>query len=151
MFELRPYTNRMAPVPFDPFRDMAELEKRFFGRPFNAPVCSRMPGFRTDIRDNGDSFTLEADLPGCSKEDVRLELSGDTLTVRAERHSAHEEKDNRGSYLRCGRSYGKYRRDFDVSAVDTENIKAKYDNGVLTVMLPKKAELQPETKLLPID
>lgn len=151
MFELRPYTRKMSPVLYDPFRDMEELEKRFFGRPFDVFNGAHLAGFRTDIRDNGDSYALDADLPGCSKEDISLELNGDTLTIRAERHSAHEEKDNRGSYLRCERSYGKYRRDFDVSAVDTENIKAKYDNGVLHLTLPKKADQGPATKTLAIE
>ena len=138
----RPNPGRMM---FDPFRDLDELEKRFFGRTAD---FLRLPDFRTDIRECEGGYTLEADLPGCDKKDIHLELNGETLTVRAERHSQAEE--GKDSYLRCERSYGAYRRDFDVSAIDTENITAKYENGVLRVSLPKKQEAQPETKELEI-
>lgn len=147
MFELRPYTHNRNRMTFDPFRDFEELEKRFFGRPSE---FLRLPDFRTDIREEGDSYTLEADLPGCDKKDIRLELNGDLLTIRAERHSQAEEKDGKDSYVRCERTYGAYRRDFDVSSIDTERITAKYDNGVLRLTLPKKQEALPETKTLEI-
>ena len=56
------------------------------------------------------------------------------------RHSEHEDKDKKGKYIRCERSYGSYQRSFDVSGVKTEDIKAKYENGVLTLDMPKKTE-----------
>ena len=55
------------------------------------------------------------------------------------------------SYIRCERSYGQYARQFDMSAVDTQGIKAKYDNGVLTLTLPKKQQALPESKRLEIE
>lgn len=152
MYELRPYTHHNHPcrpnpnrTVFDPFRDLEELEKRFFGRPFDFP---RLPDFKTDIRETDGGYTLEADLPGCEKKDIHLELNGELLTIRAERHSQAEE--GKDGYLRCERSYGSYRRDFDVSAIDVENITAKYDNGVLQVTLPKKEKALPETRELEI-
>ena len=148
MYELRPYHNNRNLSVFDPFRDMEELEKRFFGRFPDFFGSDRLPDFRTDIKDEGDRYLLDADLPGCEKKDIRLELNGDLLTIRAERHSEHEEKDKQ--YLRRERSYGSYRRDFDVSAVDTEKIKAKYDNGVLHLTLPKKEKVLPAAKTLEI-
>lgn len=151
MFELKPYSNRNQQLLFDPFRDMEELEKRFFGRPMDLFGGARLPDFKTDIKEENDSYLLEADLPGCDKKDIHLELNGDVLTVRAERHSEHEQKDKKNHYLRCERSYGAYRRDFDVSAIDTDGITAKYDNGVLRLTLPKKAQVLPAAKTLEIE
>ena len=62
-----------------------------------------------------------------------------------------EEKDNDGRVIRRERSLGSYSRSFDVGEVDTESIKAKYENGVLTLTLPKKQELKPEERLLEIE
>lgn len=146
MFEMKAYPNRN--YVYDPFRDIADLERRFFSKPLNVNGGERP--FRTDLRDTGDAFLLEADLPGCEKSDIHLELKDDVLTVRAERHSAHEEEDEKNNYLRCERSYGSYRRRFDVSAVDCEHIAAKYENGVLTVTLPKKAITEPAVRTLEI-
>ena len=73
------------------------------------------------------------------------------LTVRAERHSEHVEKDKKGKYVRCERSYGAYSRDFDLSGVNSEGIKAKYENGVLKLTLPKKTQALPESKHLEIE
>lgn len=149
MYEMKP-CHRNAPMVYDPFRELETLQRRFFGKPIDQ-FAGRLPGFRTDIRDNGDSFSLDADLPGCDKSDITLELNGDTLTVRAERKRESEEKDENGSYLRRERYYGSYRREFDVSAVDTDNIKAKYENGVLHLTLPKKQSALPAVKTLEIE
>ena len=79
------------------------------------------------------------------------DINGDTLTVRAERHSEHEEKNKKGKYVRCERSYGSYSRDFDLSGVKADEIKAKYENGVLKLTMPKKTEALPESKHLEIE
>ena len=149
MFELRPFHSNRGMTAYDPFREMENLERAFFGDRgfFSGGALSE---FRTDIQDKGDSFLLEADLPGFKKEDIHIDLDGDTMTIRAERHSEHEDKDKQGNYLSCERSYGKYERSFDVSAVDAEGITAKYENGVLTVELPKKPEVLPAAKTIPI-
>ena len=110
-----------------------------------------MDAFKTDVKDEGDRYELEADLPGFDKKDIHLDINGDTLTVRAERHSEHEEKDKKGKYVRCERSYGSYSRDFDLSGVKADEIKAKYENGVLKLTMPKKTEALPESKHLEIE
>ena len=74
-----------------------------------------------------------------------------SLTVRAERHSKFEEKDQKDKVIRMERSYGSYTRSFDVSGVDPENIKAKYDNGVLKITLPKAEQRLPEGRKLEIE
>ena len=133
MFELRPFerrNNRMS--NYDPW---TEMERAFF----NDGAWSRgLSEFKTDIQDKGDSYLLEADLPGFKKEDIHVDLDGETMTIRAERHSEHEDQDKKGNYVRCERSYGSYARSFDISGIETENISAQYADGVLKLTMPKK-------------
>ncbi len=139
MLALRPFANTFS--TYDPFREMERLERAFFGSDF---FSTPAPAFRTDIQDKGDHFLLESDLPGVDRKDISIDVEGDRLTVRAERRS--EEKE----YLRCERSYGSYERSFDVSAVKAEDITAAYDNGVLTIKLPKKEEQAPASRRIEI-
>ena len=134
MFELRPFerrNNRMTAYnPWD------EMERAFFG---DGAWNRSLAEFKTDIQDKGDSYLLQADLPGFKKEDIHVDLDGETMTIRAERHSEHEEQDKKGSYVRCERSYGSYERAFDVSGIDTDKIGAQYADGVLKLTMPKKS------------
>ena len=149
MFEIRPYRkNNNRHLSYNPFREMEEFEREFFGDFFNSGDIAE---FKTDIIDCGDSFLLEADLPGFDKKDIHLDINGDTLTINAERHSEHEVKDKKEKYVRCERSYGKYSREFDISMIDVDKIKAKYENGVLKLTLPKKKEVLPDSKHLEIE
>ena len=135
---------------YNPFREMENLERDFFGDPFgtffNAPDLAE---FKTDITDEGDHYLLQSDLPGFDKKDINLQLNGDTLTIQAERQSSTEENDKK--VIRMERSYGTYTRQFNVSEIDTDNIKATYDNGVLSLTLPKKSKALPESKTLEIE
>ncbi|MCD8150753.1 MAG: Hsp20/alpha crystallin family protein, partial [Clostridiales bacterium] len=100
----------------------------------------------TDIKDCGDSYQIEMDLPGFAKEDVRAELKKGYLTIRASRTSSNDEKDEKQRYIRKERYSGHYQRSFYVGdAVKQEDIQAKFTDGVLTLMVPKK-EKQPEVE-----
>ena len=152
MFELTRRNNNHQVKAYNPFREMEELERKFFGDPFGAFFGSAdLAEFKTDVTDEGDHYLLEADLPGFDKKDIQLDISGDVLTVKAERHSKVEEKDKKDKIVRIERSYGSYSRQFDVSGVKTDEIKAKYENGVLQLKLPKKEEEKPESKRLEIE
>ena len=148
MFELRPYRNNNKVNYYDPFREMEALERAFFGRPFdsfgNAFRTGALAEFKTDIKDLGNAYLLEADLPGFDKKDIRLDLNGDTLTISAERHTESENDEKKDKYLRVERSYGSYSRSYDLTGVDVAGIKAKYENGVLAVNLPKLVENEPK-------
>lgn len=150
MFELRPYSRKNNSL-YNPFREMDELENRLFSNPFGFFDAASLDEFKTDIKDEGDHYELEADLPGFEKKDIKLDINGDVLTVNAERHSEHEEKDKKGKYVRCERSYGSYSRQFDLSGVDAEKITAKYENGVLKLTMPKKTETLPKSHHLEIE
>lgn len=129
---------------YNPFNELENWNRAFFGD-------TSLAEFKTDIRDAGDSFLLEADLPGFKKEDISLSLNGDALTIKAVRHSDYEDTNKKGAYIRCERSYGSYARSFDVSGVDTTGIRAAYHDGVLTVTLPKRSARKPESQTIVID
>ncbi|MDO4567038.1 MAG: Hsp20/alpha crystallin family protein [Oscillospiraceae bacterium] len=132
-----------------PFDRTARLMNRFFddiGREY----MSREPmGFKTDIKDRGESVLLEAELPGFSKEDISIDVNAGTLTVKAEHKSENEEK--KENYIRRERSYGSFVRSFNIDGIDTEAIKASYNNGVLSLELPKVKEVVPEVKKIAIE
>lgn len=151
MFELRPYSRKNSVSTYNPFREMDEFERRFFGNPFGFFDSNALSEFKTDITDTGDAYLLEADLPGFAKEDIHLDINGDVLTVRAERHSSHDEKDKNNKVIRSERSYGSYSREFDLSGVNSEGMRAKYEDGVLKLYMPKKQETLPATRTLAIE
>lgn len=151
MFEMRPFNRKNAMSSYNPFREMEDMERRFFDEPFGFFNSSALAEFKTDITDNGSEYVLEADLPGFKKEDIHLDLNGDMLTVKAERHSEYENKDKKNNYIRCERSYGSYSRQFDVSGVKTDEIKAKYNDGILTLTMPKKATVSEKSRHLEIE
>ena len=142
---LVPYTRRMRDlVAYDPFRTFGDLERAFFS--------GRGPAeFRTDIRDEGDHFLLEADLPGFNKDDIHVDLDEGSLTSSAERRSDFEQKDKKGNYVRCERAYGSYARSFDTAGIDVEHITAAYKDGVLKLTMPKLEKPEPTTKRLLIE
>ena len=151
MFEIIPYTRRNRIANYNPFREMDDFERNFFGNPFGFFDNNALAEFKTDITDTGDAYLLEADLPGFAKEDIHLDVNGDVLTVRAERHSNHEEKNDKNQVIRCERSYGSYSRNYDISTVNADAITAKYENGVLKLNLPKKQATNPATRTLMIE
>ena len=135
---------------YNPFREMEALERRFFGNMMDDFFRNDAPAaFRTDVTDEGDHYLLEADLPGFEKQDIHLDLSGDTLTIRAGRHSRVEDKE-KDKVVRMERSYGSYSRSYDISGIDADSIGARYENGVLQLTLPKKAELPPASREIEI-
>ena len=131
MFDMMPFERRNSMARFDPFRELENFEKSFFGD-FGG-------GFRTDIKDKGDHYELEADLPGVKKEDIAVDIDGDCLTISAQRDSQREEKNDQEQYVRRERSYGSYSRSFDISNVKSEEISGSYENGVLKLVLPKRS------------
>ena len=145
MFELIPFDrrgNRMS--AYDPFRMLAEMERSFFGGNTHAALSS----FRTDVTDTGDAFVLDAELPGFKKEDIKIDIENDCLTISAERKM--DEEDKQKNFIKRERFYGSYSRSFDVSGVNVDGIEAEYSDGVLKLTMPKKVETVPPTRRLEI-
>lgn len=136
MFDITPYGYK----PTNIFKAFDDFEKNFF-RGYD----SDFRDFRTDIVENKDNFVLSADLPGYNKEDIKIDIKDDMLTISAEHKEEKDEKDSKGNYIRRERSYGSYQRSFDISNIDSEKINAEYKNGVLELTLPK-LEQKPSTQ-----
>ena len=127
---------------FDLFNIWNDLDKNYDSMPVNA--C------KTDIKDEGDKYVMESELPGFEKEDIKLDINGEFLVISAEHTAESEEKDDKTKYIRRERRFGSYKRSFDISDVDTEAISAEYKNGILTIELPKKKPAEPVAKRLEI-
>ena len=138
-------------VPFE-YRDR-NLFDAFdkFERSFFQNSSVDLPAFRTDIRDTGDKYLLEAELPGFSKEDISLDLKDGILTISAEHTENNDQKDDNGSYIRRERRYGSFRRSFDVTGIDENAMTAAYQNGVLELSLPKAQQVIPEARKILIE
>ena len=143
MFELVPYTRKRNVTFYNPFDELDDMQRRFFGE-------TAVRDFKTDIRDEGEHYLLEADLPGFQKEDISVNIEGETLTIRAERAESTDEKDSKGNYIKRERSYGSFSRSFDMTGIRTEDVAAAYENGVLKLTLPKRQETLPTSRKLEI-
>lgn len=141
MFGLTPFRSNYYVSAYDPFKEMEEFERRFFGQ--------RTPAMKTDIRETENAYILESDLPGFSREDIHAEIKDGYLTIRAEHKSENEDKNE--SYLRRERSFGSFSRTFDLEGIDADAISASFKNGVLTLELPKLAPKAEEAKKLEIN
>lgn len=128
---------------YNPFRVLEDMERSFW-------KDNSLAEIKTDIRDSGDSYLLEADLPGFKKEDIHVDLENDCLTISAERHSEYEDENKKDGFVRCERSYGSFTRSFDMTGVDTESIKAAFEDGVLRLTLPKLKETTPAVRSVEI-
>lgn len=95
-----------------------------------------------DVSENPHEIVLQAELPGMQKEDIDIQLTGDTLTLRGERKL---ESAQRGEhYHRIERQYGAWQRTFQIEVpIDTQKVAANYEDGVLTVHLPKQESIKP--------
>ena len=92
---------------------------------------------------------LTADLPGFTKDDVKITAENGMLTIQAEKDENNENKD-KDNYVRRERRYGSVQRSFSISGIDEQNITAAFENGVLTLTLPKEKEQQPTSRQIEI-
>lgn len=102
-----------------------------------------------NIKETDTNYNLELAAPGKSKDDFAIEIDHNVLTVSSESKSESEQKDDNGRYTRREFSYAAFRRAFTLpETVNTEEINANYENGVLNITLPKKQEALPKPKRL---
>ena len=148
----------MAIVRFDPFRELDRLQNEvnrlFEGYNSNADVpaparqnsgaalMARAWSPAVDIAETQNEVVLRAELPGLKQDDIDIELTGDTLTLRGERKFENEErKDN---FVRVERSYGRFQRSFTLGVpVQNDQVSATYRDGVLEIHLPKSEQTRP--------
>jgi HSP20 family protein len=124
---------------YNPFEDFfSDFGKGFFVRPFPVPAVADLQ-MKIDVKEDEKSFTIHADIPGVKKEDIKVDVEGGQVTVSAE---ARQEKDEKKGekLIHSERSYGMVSRSFSLPGdVDAGGAKAEYKDGVLNLVLPKKA------------
>jgi len=123
----------------DPFED---LFRGFFVRPVEFGSQGEAPQMRVDVKENPEGYTLHAELPGVTKEDIQVHIDGPVVSISAERKDAREQKDGE-RVLRTERYYGKVSRSFQLGQdIDESRSVARFEDGVLVLELPKKLEVQ---------
>lgn len=131
---------------FDDFMDDA-FERNFFGgrNPLYGKHSKNL--MKTDVKETETSYELDIDLPGFKKDEISAHLEDGYLTVSAAKGVDKDEKDNEGRYIRRERYSGSMTRSFYVgNAVTEEDIKAKYEDGILSLSIPKKDPKAVEAK-----
>lgn len=141
----------MAIVKWEPLKDLATLQDRMnqiFTDSFKSTFDEEgrlaqdwVPA--VDIYEDPELIQLHAELPGMEMKEIEVKIANNTLQIRGEKKLQNQEK--KDHYHRVERVYGRFVRSFALpNTVDQERIKAKYENGVLTVTLPKREETKPK-------
>ena len=135
----------------DVFDDFDRDFFRGFGRPEHVLYgknAGRM--MKTDVKETDEGYEVDVDLPGFTKDEIKLELNNGYLTISTEKSL---EKEKKGKVIRQERYAGTMQRSFYVGgSITEEDIKAKYENGVLSLLIPKKeAKKEPEKKTILIE
>ncbi len=140
-------------VRFDPFEDMARLQRevnrlfedsgRSTGRGGAELASARTWAPAVDIFEDREEIVVRAELPGLRQEDIDIELTGDTLTLKGERK--FEDAQRKDNYVRVERAYGHFQRSFTIGVpVRGDAVKASYKDGLLEIHLPKSEETKPK-------
>jgi HSP20 family protein len=131
MFSRRSGFNRLFDEMFFPVADNPETAELWNWNP------------AVDVIENDDSFVIKAELPGVDKKDISLDIKDGTLTLKGERSTEKEDKNDR--YYCKERAYGSFRRDFRLPVhAEADKITADYKDGVLTVTIPRPEDRKPK-------
>ena len=129
-------TYNLKPFGRDYF-DMTPSELfRDFGRQFFSNFPDEQ-SIKTDISEKDDRYELKAELPGFSKDQIDISYENGTLIISAENNQVNEEKDDEGKVIQKERSYSNVKRMYSLDNIDEDNIEAKFEDGILSVDLPK--------------
>ena len=131
---------------FPAFEEFGDIDKKLYGK--HAPHV-----MKTDVKEHDDKFEVDIDLPGFKKDEIQLDLQNGYLSISANKGIDKEEKDKKGKLIRQERYSGSMQRSFYVGKeVTEEDIKAKFEDGVLKLDIPKKeAPKVPEKKVIMIE
>ena len=135
---------------WDPFRELSTIQDRMNRLFQDAYSPTREEGLSTaafappaDVYEDENHVTLKLEIPGIDEKDLDIRVENNNLIIRGERKFEKEEKEE--NFRRVERQYGTFVRSFTLPpAVDTDNINANYDKGVLTISMPKRAEAKPK-------
>ena len=117
---------------------LRDFSPAFYVRPLHGDPLPTPAQIKVDVKENGDSYTVLAEIPGVPKDDIDISLDGNVVSLRAEvKQQDSTSQDDK--VLRTERFYGSVSRSFQLPVeIDQAQARAKYDNGVLTLTLPKK-------------
>ncbi|WP_296969562.1 Hsp20/alpha crystallin family protein [Tepidanaerobacter sp. EBM-38] len=139
-----------------PWRRRKTLLPEFFDWAFNTDDLTNFfdefdfKPFKVDLRETEKEYVIEADLPGCDKDNIKISYEGDILTINANYEEATEEKDK--NFIRRERRQGNFSRSIPIpDNVKSDAIKANFNNGVLRVILPKLEISKPSGKIIDIE
>lgn len=135
MFGIVPFRNNKIQERGSTF-DMDSIFSDFFNDA--ALGFAGLHSIKADVKENNKEYIIEAEIPGAKKEDIKLDLRDDRLTISVER--SEETKEEGNNFIRRERRYGSSSRCFYVENVKHEDISAKYENGILSIVLPKSEE-----------
>ena len=130
-------------VPYD-----RSGRQNFIDNFFNEPFFGMFAGseMKTDIRETPEAYELTAEIPGAAKDDIRLDYDRNDILLIGVEHK-EEKKSEKNGYIRKERREGACRREFYLPGIDSRGIEAKYENGVLSVKLPKNKEQTNDTHI----
>ena len=127
---------KMVPTFFTDVFDDFSSPSLFFKPTFNELLNN---SFKVDIKESPKSFELQAQIPGLNKEDIHVSIDGGMVTIQAERKESSESKSADERVIRSECYYGSIARSFQMPAeIDRNQTKANYENGILSLILPKK-------------
>jgi len=123
----------------DPFLDMNDFFKGFGMRPLMREFERGEPQMKMDVAEAEGSYTLKAEIPGVKKDDIHISIDGNLVSIDAEVRKEEEVKKGE-NVIRSERYFGKVARSFTLAnEVDSDKVRAKYADGVLEVVMPKKS------------
>lgn len=141
--------------PINELEDLQNRARMIFQRPNGGRSIFGPSEFESDwtpavdVAEDEKEFTITADLPEVTKENVKVTVEDDQLVIQGER--THEEEENKKKYHRIERSFGKYVRSFQIPRdVQTDKIEAKFESGVLKVHLPKREQKAKPQQEIPV-
>ena len=127
--------------------DWFDFDRDFWGRKNPLYGKNAKNIMKTDIREHDTGYELDVDLPGFKKDEINIELENGYLTISAAKGLDKDEQDKKGKYIRKERYAGAMQRSFYVGdAVTEKDVKAKFEDGILKLSIPKKDTKEVETK-----
>ena len=127
--------------------DWFDFDRDFWGKKNPLYGKNAKNIMKTDIREHDTGYELDVDLPGFKKDEINIELENGYLTISAAKDLDKDEQDKKGKYIRKERYAGAMQRSFYVGdAVTEEDVKAKFEDGILKLSIPKKDAKEVETK-----
>ncbi|HEY3415847.1 MAG TPA: Hsp20/alpha crystallin family protein [Armatimonadota bacterium] len=140
----------MSLLRWDPFADMAHLRdqvnkvfEQSLTRSGREPVSTQFWAPAVDIEETDEALIFRAELPGMKVEQIDIQLTGDTLSIKGERKFEREEKGKQ--FVRIERAYGAFQRSFTLGLpVKQDGVRAAYREGILEITLPKAEEIKPK-------